>query len=101
MQTKSKLIVTLIFQVAVSRSISAANSYVQTNLVSDLPGVAMQTDPNLVNPWGLALGTNSGLWIAENGSGKAATYDGTGQAIPTGSPQTSPTTCTFRAVKFM
>ena len=26
----------------------------QTNLVSDLPGVAMVTDPNLVNSWGIS-----------------------------------------------
>ena len=29
--------------------------YAQTNLVSDLPGLAEFTDPNLVNPWGMAL----------------------------------------------
>ncbi|MFI5200050.1 MAG: hypothetical protein ACHQXL_06715, partial [Candidatus Limnocylindrales bacterium] len=28
------------------------NDYHQTNLVSDIPGVARLTDPNLVNPWG-------------------------------------------------
>ena len=59
MQTKSKLIFTLLLQVAVSRSLSAANAYVQTNLVSDLPGIAAQTDPNLVNPWGLAASASS------------------------------------------
>src|SRR5437868_5372004 len=30
-----------------------ARSYVQTNLVSDVPGLATHTDPNLVNPWGM------------------------------------------------
>src|SRR5207248_1437045 len=30
---------------------------------------------------------NSGIWISDNGSGKATTYDGTGQPIPSGSPQ--------------
>ena len=29
-----------------------ANQYTQTNLISDIPGVARITDPNLVNPWG-------------------------------------------------
>ena len=33
-----------------------ANAYHQTNLVSDLPGLAQLTDPDLVNPWGLAAG---------------------------------------------
>src|SRR5437764_1543803 len=63
-----------------------ATTFTQTNLVSDVPGMAATTDPNLVNPWGIAVGTNSGLWIAENGNGTAETFDGTGQALPTGSP---------------
>src|SRR5262245_45043728 len=63
-----------------------AVTFTQTNLVSDVPGMAPRTDPNLVNPWGIAVGTNSGLWIAENGSGMAETFDGSGQPIPSGSP---------------
>jgi uncharacterized protein (TIGR03118 family) len=43
--------------------------------------MAKTTDPNLVNPWGMALGTNSGLWVAENGSGMATSFDGTGQPV--------------------
>src|SRR5262245_46776517 len=65
---------------------AVTTTFTQTNLVSDVPGMATRTDPNLVNPWGMALGLNSGLWIADNGSGKATTYDGTGQPIPSGSP---------------
>src|SRR5262249_6487839 len=61
-------------------------TFTQTNLISDIPGMAKATDPNLVNPWGMALGLNSGLWVAENGTGMATAYDGTGQAIPSGSP---------------
>src|SRR3984893_9884465 len=70
------------------RSVTAAvtPTFIQTNLVSDRPGLAKTTDPNLVNPWGMALGINSGVWIADNGSGKATTYDGMGQPIPSGSP---------------
>jgi len=64
----------------------AGTTFIQTNLVSDIPGFAQTTDPNLVNPWGMTLGTNSGLWVADNGAGKATTYDGNGQPIPTGSP---------------
>ena len=33
-----------------------ANVYKKRNLVSDIDGVARITDPNLVNPWGLAFG---------------------------------------------
>ena len=75
----------------ISHSLAAAQStttttFTQTNLVSDVPGMARITDPNLVNPWGLALGTNSGLWVADNGAGKATIYDGDGNPIPSGLP---------------
>lgn len=56
-------------------------TFTRTNLVSDVAGMAQRTDPNLVNPWGMALGTNSGLWVAENGSGMATSFDGTGQPV--------------------
>src|SRR5260370_35339562 len=49
--------------------------------------MANTIDPNLVNPWGMVLGINGGMWISDNGSGKATTYDGRGQPIPSGSPQ--------------
>src|SRR5207302_340950 len=76
--------------VAMLRQLSAASvtpTFTKTNLVSDVPGMATITDPNLVNPWGMALGLNSGIWISDNGSGKATTYDGMGQPLPSGSPQ--------------
>jgi hypothetical protein len=70
-----------------SRAIAAGPvTFTRTNLVSDVPGMAKTTDPNLVNPWVMTLGLNSGLWVSDNGSGKATTYDGTGQPIPAGSP---------------
>jgi aldose sugar dehydrogenase len=61
-------------------------TFTQTNLVSDVPGLAKTTDPNLVNSWGMALGLNGGLWVADNGSGKATSYDGAGTPLPAGSP---------------
>src|SRR5215813_59448 len=65
---------------------STTTTFIQTNLVSDIPGFGRTTDSKLVNPWGIALGTNSGLWVSDNGSGKATTYDGNGNPIPSGSP---------------
>src|SRR5713101_3946931 len=68
----------------VLRQSSAASvnpTFTQTNLISDVPGMAKITDSNLVNPWGMTLGVNSGIWISDNGSGKATTYDGTGQSL--------------------
>lgn len=66
---------------------AAAPAFTQTNLVSDIPGLAKATNPNLVNPWGMALGLNSGIWISNNGAGKGSTYDGAGQPIPSGAGQ--------------
>jgi uncharacterized protein (TIGR03118 family) len=53
-------------------------AYLQTNLVSDLPGVANITDPNLVNPWGIAAGPSGAVWLADNGTGLSTLYDGSG-----------------------
>jgi len=46
----------------------------QTNLVSDLPGVAAVTDPNLVNPWGISSSATSPFWISDNGAGVSTLY---------------------------
>ena len=78
--------VALAIVVAFPSSVPAGTTFIQTNLVSDIPGEAQHTDPNLVNPWGMTLGTNSGLWVSDNGTGKATTYDGNGNPIPSGSP---------------
>ncbi|MGA3008455.1 MAG: TIGR03118 family protein, partial [Opitutaceae bacterium] len=52
--------------------------YLQTNLVSDIPGAAAVTDPNLVNPWGLSRSATSPWWVADNGSGLSTLYNGAG-----------------------
>jgi uncharacterized protein (TIGR03118 family) len=54
------------------------NSFGQVNLVSDLPGVARFTDPDLVNPWGMAFSSGSPIWVSDNGQGLATIYDGAG-----------------------
>ncbi len=46
----------------------------QVNLVSDVPGRAPLTDPDLVNPWGLAALPTSPLWSANNGTDSATLY---------------------------
>ena len=54
------------------------NTFAQTNLVSDIPGMATFTDPNLVNPWGIAESAGSPFWIADNGSGVTTLYNTVG-----------------------
>jgi uncharacterized protein (TIGR03118 family) len=51
-------------------------AYHQTNLVSDLPGRAAITDPNLVNPWGLVAGPTTPIWANDNGTGVSTLYTG-------------------------
>src|SRR6476661_8936721 len=54
----------------------------QVNLVSDIPGLAALTDPDLVNPWGLSAspGTDqtpgSPLWVSDNGTDRTTLYQG-------------------------
>jgi uncharacterized protein (TIGR03118 family) len=49
--------------------------YTQHNLLSDVPGLADLTDPNVVNAWGLDSSDTSPWWIADNGSGKTTLYN--------------------------
>jgi uncharacterized protein (TIGR03118 family) len=57
-------------------------SYRQTNLVSDIPGVAPLTDPRLVNPWGLSSSPTSPIWVADNNAASSTLYNGAGQKVP-------------------
>jgi uncharacterized protein (TIGR03118 family) len=52
----------------------------QTNLVSDLPGAAAVTDPNLVNPWGISESAASPFWLSDNNSGLSTLYQAPGAA---------------------
>jgi uncharacterized protein (TIGR03118 family) len=53
--------------------------YTVTNLVSDLPGVAPHTDPNLIDSWGLTFDKQGNLVVADNGTSLSTSYaqDGT------------------------
>ncbi|MDX6263075.1 MAG: hypothetical protein QOH84_4763 [Kribbellaceae bacterium] len=46
----------------------------QINLVSDVPGQAALLDPDLVNPWGLALNATSPLWVSNQGTSTSTLY---------------------------
>lgn len=66
---------------------SGAGTVLQTNLVSDLPGVATLDDPNLVNPWGISESAASPFWISDNGAGRSTLYNVPGSG---GSPSINP-----------
>lgn len=56
--------------------------YKQTNLVSDIMGMAPVHDPNLKNPWGLTRSSGSPFWVSNNNSGTSTLYDGNGNPFP-------------------
>ncbi len=63
------------------------HAFQQRNLVSDIAGVARITDRNLVNPWGLAAGPSTPLWVADNGTDVSTLYSGAVHgSIPVAAP---------------
>ncbi|TGU72850.1 TIGR03118 family protein [Geomonas terrae] len=66
----------------------ASTTYRQTNLVSNIPGLASTTDANLVNSWGIAHSSTSGWWVSDNGTGFSTVYNGSGQPFPIATPLT-------------
>ena len=69
------------FLLAVPQAWSANTVYLQTNLISDIPGLAQSTDPNLKNPWGNSFSPTSPFWAANAGSNTSTLYAGTGSTI--------------------
>ena len=59
-----------------------ADTYSSTNFQSDIPGVAQHTDPNLVNPWGMAAGATGTIWVSDNGTGVSTLYNQDGTVVP-------------------
>jgi uncharacterized protein (TIGR03118 family) len=74
-----------------------SNAYIQTNLVANTAGMAPVVDPNLVDPWGIAISTSSPFWVSNHLSGTSTLYNGSGTITPTvviipkGSASTFPT----------
>jgi uncharacterized protein (TIGR03118 family) len=62
------------------------NHYSVTNLVSDQAGVAQVTDPNLQNPWGLAAGPTTPIWVADNHTDTSTVYRGDVKGSPVEGP---------------
>jgi uncharacterized protein (TIGR03118 family) len=100
-------VITFTFAVAVMLCLSASASaqhYQQTNLVSDVPGLAATTDPHLANAWGLTRGATTPWWVADNGTGVSTLYRGDGTIVPLvvtipvppgGTPPSAPTGTVF------
>jgi uncharacterized protein (TIGR03118 family) len=62
-----------------------AQHYTRTDLTADAAATSMSApnhDPNLVNAWGLARGSGTPFWVADNGTGVATLYNGAGVPQP-------------------
>jgi len=57
---------------------ASAASYTLTVLTADQTGVAPNTDPNLVNPWGMSFSPTGPFWTSDKGTGKSTLYDSNG-----------------------
>lgn len=57
----------------------ALDRYRQINLVSDLPGAAVQ-DTNLVNAWGISFSPTGPFWVSATETGRAVVYSVTNDA---------------------
>src|SRR4051812_10343076 len=66
--------VALVAALPPAQAAAPGNAYIQKNLVSDQPGMAQVTDPNLVNPWGLSASPTSPIWVANNHSDTSTLY---------------------------
>jgi uncharacterized protein (TIGR03118 family) len=77
-----------LFAISAAQSQPRRDVYLQHNLVSDLPAHAEVKDPNLVNPWGIAVGPASPFWIADNKTGVSTLYDSAGRPFPSATPLT-------------
>ena len=56
--------------------------FLQTNLVSNVPGLAANFDAALQNAWGVANSPDGALWISDNNDGLSTLYDGNGKKVP-------------------
>jgi len=94
------IVMTLVFCMS---GLASAASYKPFVMTADTSGVAPNTDPHLVNPWGVSFSGTGPFWTANNNTGTSTVYNSTGQIQPIvvtipavgGSPVGSPTGTVF------
>ena len=75
----TRIVFVVCFALALMFASSAAVAqYTVTNLVSNVPGQALHTDPLLVNGWGLARSATGPFWLSDEGTGWSTLYNGKG-----------------------
>jgi uncharacterized protein (TIGR03118 family) len=60
---------------ALEGRLALSATFVQTDLVSDIPGLAQVTNPNSVNAWGLTASSGSPFWVSNQGTGTSTLYN--------------------------
>lgn len=77
------------------------NKFTQTNLVSDIKGLAGLTDSHLKNPWGIAFGPKTPLWSSNQADNTSTLYTGTNRGnvaqVPLVVKASSPTGIVFNS----
>jgi uncharacterized protein (TIGR03118 family) len=68
----------------------AASVYFQSNLTSDVQGLALNLDTRLKNPWGMSFSATSPFWVSDQVTNVATLYNGNG--VPQSLVVTIPTT---------
>jgi len=85
---KLRFVCLLIMPIAVCTQGVLADSFQQTNLVSNINGMAAVTDPNLQDPWGISFSPGSStmpgspIWVSDRAAGLSTLYTGTGSIVP-------------------
>src|SRR5262249_21368039 len=59
------------------------HDFTQTNLVSNIDGLATITDPQLVNPWGVSHSDTSPFWVSNQRQNTTTLYMVTGETTVT------------------
>jgi len=73
------------FLLAAADATAQTIGYRQTNLASNLPNIANNVAPGLVNPWGIAFLSDQPFFIADNKAGRVTAHDSTGiDVVPGG-----------------
>jgi len=69
---------------AASNATAQTMGYRQTNLASNLPNVASNVTPGLINPWGMAFLRDQPFFLADNKAGHVSSHDATGIGVRPG-----------------
>jgi uncharacterized protein (TIGR03118 family) len=64
--------------IALAPASALADFFLESNLVSNVPGLAPNFDANLQNPWGVSFGPTSPFWVSNQVTGNATLYNSAG-----------------------